>query len=77
MYDGVAGCIVFGRLLLDFLALLAIGINLFLADPYLASLIIFTGRSEPTCSWLQRLTLPVSWKPHFSITRPEAGFSGK
>ena len=36
-----------------------------------------TGLSPPSCRWLQRFVIPVSRKPHFSITLPEAGFSGK
>lgn len=36
-----------------------------------------TGLSEPTSRLGQMVSLPVSTKPHFSITLPEAGFSGK
>ena len=43
----------------------------------LSSFIILTGRSEPNSRLGHRVLRPVSMKPHFSITRPEAGFSGK
>ena len=36
-----------------------------------------TDLSEPTSRLGQMVSLPVSTKPHFSITLPEAGFSGK
>ena len=36
-----------------------------------------TGLSLPSCMWLQRFVIPVSRKPHFSITLPEAVFPGK
>ena len=32
----------------------------------------FTGRSSPLYRWLHQLNSPVSRKPHFSITLPEA-----
>ena len=42
-----------------------------------SSLIILTGRSEPTSRLGQSVSSFVSTNPHLAITRPEAGLSGK
>ncbi len=42
---------------------------------HLSNRIIFTCRPSPRYRWLRVLICPVSLKPHFSITLPEAGLS--